>query len=402
LFSFCSTEIQGEIIMFYSLLQSLPLFVVVIALFLMLVATVVPKASADDLPISKLKLPPGFKISTYATNVRGARSMVLSPKGTLFVGTREEGALYAIPDENNDKKGDSVITIGRGMFHPNGVEFKDGSLYVAEINRVLRYDGIEAKLNKPPQPVVVNSSLPNKTHHGQKYIRFSPDGWLYVPVGAPCNNCESSDERFASILRMKPDGSNLEVYAKGVRNTVGMDFHPTTKELWFTDNGRDYLGDDRPPEELNCAPKKGMHFGFPYCHGGTISDPEFGRKHPCSEFTPPELNMPAHTAALGMRFYTGKMFPPEYNNVALICFHGSWNRSVPDGYRVDAVYFKNGKPIKREPFIYGWLQSSGVWGRPVDVLIMPDGSVLVSDDHSGTIYRVTYEGSAKASTNSRK
>lgn len=388
--------------MFSRFAHSIPFLAMGMAIFALLSAAGAPNAVADDLPISKLKLPPGFKISTYATNVRGARSMVLSPRGILFVGTREEGALYAIPDDNHDKKGDSVITLARGMFHPNGVEFKDGSLYVAEINRVLRYDNIESKLNKPPQPVVLNSSLPRKTHHGQKYIRFGPDGWLYLPVGAPCNVCEESDERFASIMRMKPDGSNLEVYAKGIRNTVGMDFHPTTKELWFTDNGRDMMGDDIPPEELNHAPRKGMHFGFPYCHGGTISDPEFGRKHPCSDFTPPDLKMPAHTAALGIRFYTGKMFPAEYNNVALICFHGSWNRSVPDGYRVDAVYFKDGKPLKREPFINGWLQSSGVWGRPVDVLIMPDGSVLVSDDHSGTIYRVSYENSVKASAASRK
>lgn len=348
-------------------------------------------ASADDaLPLQKLRMPPGFKISVYASGVRGARSMVLSPRGTLYVGTREEGSLYAIPDADHNKKGDYVVTLGTKMFHPNGVDFKDGSLYVGEINRILRYDKIDTSLNSP-RFVVVNASLPKRTHHGQKYIRFGPDGWLYVPIGAPCNCCEQEDERFATICRMKADGSGFEIFARGVRNTVGFDWHPVTHELWFTDNGRDMLGDDVPAEELNCASGKGLHFGFPYCHGGDLQDPEFGKKHACSEFTPPAVKLPAHVAPLGMRFYTGDMFPAEYKNCAFICEHGSWNRSIPVGYRVSLVRFQGNKPVKYEPFIEGWLQPSGVWGRPVDTIIMPDGSMLISDDYAGVIYRVTYQ-----------
>lgn len=360
-------------------------------LLLLLLSCLRPAQAEDQLPLGKLKLPKGFHVSVYARNVKGARSMTLSPKGTLYVGTREAGNLYAIPDLDHNHEGDTVITLGSGMHHPNGVDFRNGSLYVAEINRILRYDNIDARLNNPPKPVVVNSSLPDKLHHGQKYIRFGPDGRLYVPIGAPCNCCEEKDPRFATICRMKEDGSNFEIFARGVRNTVGFDWHPLTKELWFTDNGRDMLGDELPPEELNCAPKIGMNFGFPYCHGGEISDPEFGRKHACSEFTPPAVKLPAHVAPLGVHFYTGKMFPEEYRNCAFICEHGSWNRSIPDGYRVSLVRFQNNQPVKYETFIGGWLQASGVWGRPVDSLIMPDGSMLVSDDYAGVIYRVSYK-----------
>ncbi len=354
-----------------------------------------PSALAQDdeapLPLNKLTMPAGFHVAVYARGVKGARSMTLGSRGTLFVGTREAGTVYAITDLNHDHVGDSVVKIASGLFHPNGVEFHNGSLYVAEINRILRYDNIESHINNPPKAVVVNDSLPNKTHHGQKYIRFGPDGWLYVPIGAACNCCEQKDERFATVCRMKADGSNFEIFAKGVRNTVGFDWHPITKELWFTDNGRDMLGDSLPKEELNCAPHAGMHFGFPYCHGGDLPDPEFGKKHPCTDFTPPEITMPAHTAPLGVHFYSGKMFPPEYKNAAFICEHGSWNRSIPDGYRISLVRFHDNKAVKYESFIGGWLQASGVWGRPVDTLIMPDGSMLISDDYAGVIYRLSYK-----------
>ena len=346
---------------------------------------------AETLPLKKLNLPPGFKISVYARNVTGARSMTMSPQGTLYVGSREPGLVHAIPDANHDKKGDSVIRLLSGLFQPNGVEFHDGALYVAEINRILRYDNIEKQLQKPPKPAVVNNTLPSKQHHGQKYIRFGPDGWLYVPIGAPCNCCLSSDPRFASMCRMKADGSGFEVFANGIRNTVGFDWHPVTKDLWFTDNGRDMLGDNVPVEELNCAPKKGMHFGFPFCHGGDLADPEFGKQRPCSDFTPPEIKIPAHVAPLGMKFYTGKMFPQEYQNCAFVAEHGSWNRSIPDGYRVALVRFHNNKAVKHETFIGGWLQPNGVWGRPVDLHVMPDGSLLISDDYAEVIYRVSYE-----------
>ena len=347
--------------------------------------------SSAKLPLDKIKLPPGFKISVYAENVSGARSMSLSPTGTLFVGTRGEGNVYAFRDTNGDYRADQVHTIASGLEMPNGVAFKDGSLYVAEVNRVLRFDNIESKLTNPPKPAVVNDNFPGDRHHGWKFIRFSPDGHLYVPVGAPCNICERKDSRYASIMRMKPDGTGLEVFASGIRNTVGFDWHPLRKELWFTDNGRDWLGDNMPPDELNYAPKKGMHFGFPYCHGQGISDPEYGNNHKCGEFTPAAIELGPHVAALGMRFYTGDMFPKEYQNQIFIAEHGSWNRKNPIGYRITSVRLENNQPVKYETFAEGWLQNGEVWGRPVDVLVMPDGSLLVSDDYANAIYRITYQ-----------
>jgi glucose/arabinose dehydrogenase len=362
----------------------------VIIWFIMVAACFTSVADAQDLPLQKIKLPPGFQISIYARDVPGARSMTLSPNGVLFVGTRMEGNVYAILDTNKDNKADEVITLARGMNMPNGVAIRDGALYVAEINRVLRYDSIEAHLVDPPSPVVVSDSFPSDRHHGWKFIRFGPDGMLYVPVGAPCNVCERDDKRYASIMRMKPDGSGLEVFASGVRNTVGFDWNPETQELWFTDNGRDMLGDNLPPDELNRAPKKGMNFGFPYCHGKNIPDPEFGSKHACSEFTPPEMELEPHVAALGMTFYTGKMFPLAYRNQIFIAEHGSWNRSIPIGYRVTVVQVQKNRAVKYETFAEGWLQGGKAWGRPVDVLVMPDGALLVSDDYAGAIYRISY------------
>jgi glucose/arabinose dehydrogenase len=341
-------------------------------------------------PLDRIKLPPGFEISIYADNVPNARSMALSPNSTLFVSTRSEGKVYAILDGDKDNKADEVITIARGMRMPNGVALKDGALYVAEVNRVLRYDNIEASLRNPPAPVVVNDTFPRDEHHGWKFIRFGPDGMLYVPVGAPCNICERDENRYAVIMRMKPDGTGLETFARGIRNTVGFDWHPQTKELWFTDNGRDWLGDNLPPDELNHAPSKGLHFGFPYCHGKDIRDPEFGNKRNCNEFVTPAMELGPHVAALGMRFYTGTMFPKEYQNQIFIAEHGSWNRSTPIGYRITLVRLENNKAVKYEVFAEGWLQGNSAWGRPVDVLVMPDGSLLVSDDHAGAIYRIAY------------
>lgn len=345
----------------------------------------------QGLPLDQITLPPGFEMAIYASNVPNARSMTLSPNGTLFVGTRTAGDVYAIVDRDHDHKADEVITLARGLNMPNGVAFRDGALYVAEVNRILRYDNIEAHLKDPPKPVVLNESLPRDRHHGWKFIRFGPDGLLYVPVGAPCNVCEGEDERYASIARMKPDGTRLEIFARGVRNTVGFDWDPKTHELWFTDNGRDWLGDDLPPDELNYAPKQGLHFGFPYCHGKKISDPEFGKKRTCEEFIPPAIELGPHVAALGMRFYTGKMFPGEYRNQIFIAEHGSWNRSAPIGYRVTLVRLENHRPLKYEVFAEGWLQGARAWGRPVDLLVMPDGGMLVSDDEAGAIYRISYK-----------
>ncbi len=349
-----------------------------------------PANAGQDFPIDKITLPKGFAIRVYARDVTGARSMTLSPTGTLFVGTRGAGNVYAILDRDRDNKADEIITIARGLNMPNGVAFRDGALYVAEVNRILRYDNIEARLTDPPTPVVVNDGYPRDRHHGWKFIRFGPDGMLYIPVGAPCNICKEQDERYASITRVRPDGTRLEVFAHGVRNTVGFDWHPDTQELWFTDNGRDWLGDDLPPDELNHAPKKGLHFGFPYCHGKSVSDPEFGRQRQCEEFTLPAMELGPHVASLGMRFYTGTMFPDMYRKQIFIAEHGSWNRSTPIGYRITLVRLKNNRAVTYEVFAEGWLQGRTAWGRPVDVLVMPDGALLVSDDRANAIYRISY------------
>jgi glucose/arabinose dehydrogenase len=349
-----------------------------------------PAATQKPLPLNTIKVPAGFRIETYADGVDNARSMTLSPGGVLYVGTRTKGSVYAVVDRDENQKADQVYTIATGLRMPNGVAFKDGALYVAEINRVARYDGIDSRLEKPPAPVIVNETFPTEKHHGWKFIGFGPDGKLYVPVGAPCNICESSDPRFASITRMNADGSGVEIFASGVRNTVGFDWHPTTKELWFTDNGRDQLGDDTPPDELNVAPQPKLHFGFPYCHGDALQDPEFG-KRPCDGFTPPARALGPHVAAIGMRFYTGQMFPQQYRNQIFIAEHGSWNRSQKIGYRVMVVTLNGSKVVSYVPFAGGWLQGENDWGRPADVLVMADGALLVSDDKANAIYRISYQ-----------
>jgi len=343
-----------------------------------------------DLPVEKIKLPAGFKIEVFAGNVPGARSMVRGPKGTIFVGTvSQDGKVYAIVDTNKDNKADRVITILDKRFIPNGVAFKDGSLYVAEVDKLWRLDNIEDQLDRPSNPVLVSDSFPRDTHHGWRYMRFAPDGQLYMPIGAPCNVCERKDARFAAMLRFKPGGPT-EVFASGIRNSVGFDWHPVTKELWFTDNGRDWLGDDLPPDELNCAPKAGMHFGFPYRYGNNIPDPEFGKKGGSLIFTAPAVCLGPHVAALSMRFYTGNMFPENYRNQIFIAEHGSWNRSKPSGYRLMSVFLSPNKPPEYKIFAHGWLDNDHAWGRPVDLLLMPDGALLVSDDHAGAIYRISY------------
>jgi glucose/arabinose dehydrogenase len=367
-----------------------------------------PASSGSDLPLNLIKLPPGFTIDVYASGVTNAREMVLGPKGTVFVGSRNKpdgDKVYALVDKNGDQKADRVLVMAKGLNQPNGVAFHNGSLYVGEISRITRFDNIESRLESPGDPVVVNDALPKDEHHGQKFIAFGPDGLLYVPVGAPCNICdkEKDDPRYASILRMKPDGSEVEVFAHGVRNTVGFDWHPRTREIWFTDNGRDNLGDDVPRDELNTAPKKGLHFGYPFCHQGDVSDPEFGKARPCGGFQPPARALDAHVAAIGMRFYTGKMFPEEYRNQIIVAEHGSWNRSIPQGYRLSLVKLDGNKVVSYTRFAEGWLRGmkpapagggamvGDVWGRPADVLVMPDGALLVSDDKAGVVYRISYK-----------
>ncbi|MBT8377784.1 MAG: sorbosone dehydrogenase family protein [Ignavibacteria bacterium] len=341
---------------------------------------------------SGITLPPGFKIEVYASNVDGARSMALSKNGILFVGTREVGGdIYALIDKDNDYKADEVVIVASGLNMPNGVAIKDGHLYVSEVNRILKFENIEKNFRYRPVPEIIRDDFPTERHHGWKFIRFGPDGKLYVPVGAPCNICDEEDERFASITRMNPDGSEFEIFAHGVRNSVGFDFHPSTRELWLTDNGRDWLGDNLPPDELNHAPQIGLHFGFPYLHGKNILDSDFGEGVDTSQFTKPVQELSPHVAALGMRFYSGNMFPEEYQNQIFIAEHGSWNRTEKIGYRVMLVRLNGNTATSYEPFAEGWLKGESVSGRPVDVQQMPDGSLLVSDDYAGVIYRITYE-----------
>jgi glucose/arabinose dehydrogenase len=349
---------------------------------------------SSSLPLEKIRLPEGFVIDVYAEGVTNARSMVLSPGGTLFVGTRDKGQVYALRDTNNDYYADVMHVIAKGLKMPNGVAFRDGSLYVAEVSRILRYDNIEQRLDNPPAPVVVYDQYPTDTHHGWKYIAFGPDGKLYVPVGAPCNICEQENPVYASITRMNADGSGMEVVQRGIRNTVGFTWHPQTGALWFSDNGRDWMGDDIPACELNQAPRDGMHFGYPYCHQGDLPDPEFGVKYPCSDFEAPVQKLGAHTAPLGIEFYTGKQFPKAYRNRLFVAEHGSWNRSKKIGYRVMMLELEDGKAVSYEPFADGWLDEAkdDVVGRPVDIALMPDGSMLVSDDYADAIYRIRYEG----------
>lgn len=354
-------------------------------------ALYVRRAAAPPVRLSDIRLPAGFAIDVYA-RVPGARSLALGDRGTVFVGSRGEGAVYAAIDRNADGTADDVLTIARGLHVPNGVAFRDGALYVAETPRIMRYDGIESRLRDPPPPVVVTTALPDEAHHGWRYLGFGPDDALYIGSGAPCNVCVPADQRFATILRLPPAGGAAEVFARGVRNTVGFDWHPVTRELWFTDNGRDWLGDDRPPDELNRAPAPGRHFGFPYCHGTGLADPEFGAARRCAsrEFTPPERELGPHVAALGMRFYTGTMFPAAYRNQVFIAEHGSWNRLRQIGYRITLVRLEGNRPVAYEAFADGWLKAGRASGRPVDVLVMPDGAMLVSDDRAGLVYRISY------------
>jgi glucose/arabinose dehydrogenase len=350
-----------------------------------------PASGNQELRLDLIQLPPGFQINVYARGVSGARSMTRGSEGTLFVGSRGDGAVYAVLDRDGDQQAEEVLTLVTELNTPNGVAFRDGDLYVAETHRVWRYRDIESHLRSPPQPELILDNLPKDRRHSWRFIAFGPDGWLYVPVGAPCNACRPADERYASMLRMRPDGTGLEVFARGIRNTVGFDWRPETEELWFTDNGRDWLGDDRPPDELNRASGSGLHFGYPYCHGGDIPDPEFGQERGCQEFTPPARNLGPHVAAIGMRFYTGDMFPEEYRNQILIAEHGSWNRAEPLGYRLSLVRQEKGQVTAYEVFAEGWLQGGRPWGRPVDVLVMPDGALLVSDNQASVIYRITYQ-----------
>ena len=351
--------------------------------------------AAPDAELSQIKLPAGFTISYFARDVKSARALAVGPDGTVYVGTRDD-KVYALPDRDKDGRADEVVVIASGLNAPNGVAVRDGALYVAEINRILRYDNIAAKLKQKPKPVVVYNKLPDNDWHGYRYIAFGPDGKLYVPVGAPCNSCLPEKPIFGTINRLNPDGSGLEVFAQGVRNTVGFDWSPRDKALWFTDNGRDMLGDNSPADELNRAPGAGLHFGFPYFFAGDVPDPKFSKGRSADTYVKPARKLGPHVAALGMKFYTGKQFPAQYRNQIFIPEHGSWNRSSKIGYRITLVRLDaSGKQATSyETFAEGWLRGQKPWGRPVCLLVLPDGSLLVSDDQNDAVYRISYKGQA--------
>ncbi len=352
--------------------------------------------AADDLAekLALIRLPPGFEIALYATGVENARQMALGDEGTVFVGSRSAGKVHAVVDADGDGVADAVYLVDDGLEMPSGLEFREGSLYVGALNRILRYDRIEERLANPPKPIVVTDALPDKTHHGWKYLRFGPDGWLYIPVGAPCNVCD--EPGFAEIRRLSLADGRMETWATGVRNSVGLAFQPASGDLWFTENGRDLLGDDLPGDELNHAPRAGMDFGYPWCHQGDSLDPEFGRGKDCADYTPPALVLGAHVAPLGLTFYTGEQFPDGYRGQLFIAQHGSWNRSQKVGYNLLLVHFDaQGRVGGSEVFARGWLQGQENWGRPSDVLQMPDGSLLVADDQAGAIYRIRYRAGVR-------
>jgi glucose/arabinose dehydrogenase len=339
----------------------------------------------SDRVLANVRLPPGFKMELYTDRVAGARSLTLGRNGTVFVGTRKQGVVYAV--DRRDGGTPQVRTLARDLDNPNGVAYWEGALYVAETSRILRFDGVDGTA-PPAVPTVVRDDLPRNRHHGWRYIAFGPDGKLYLTIGAPCNVC--NEPSYAVIERMNPDGSDREVFARGVRNSVGMTWHPQTRQLWFTDNGRDWMGDEVPPCELNRAPRAGLHFGFPFCHGADIADPEYGRLGECSQSVPPARALGPHVAPLGLRFYTGRNFPAQYRGQVFIAEHGSWNRRVKSGYRITRLKLEGDRVVSYEPFAVGFQRADEVYGRPVDLLQLEDGSLLVSDDESGALYRISY------------
>lgn len=359
-------------------------------LTLALVVAMTAQTAHAQMQLSSLELPPGFHVEIYAAGVEEARQLARGVKGTVFAGSRRAGKVWALTDADGDQRAEQVRLIAEKLEMPSGIEFRDGALYVATVGQILRYDNIESLLDTPPVPVVVTDELPKKTYHGWKYLRFGPDGKLYVPVGVPCNNCEAPG--FGEIRRINPNGSGMEVFAEGVRHSVGLAFHPETGQLWFTENGKDLMGDDIPADELNLAPQAGMHFGAPYCHQGDLLDNEFGHGKSCDDYTPPVAKLVAHGAALGLTFYTGAMFPPEYKNRLFIVQHGSWDRAQKVGYQMLALeVLPDGTVLDKKVFATGWKQGEEVLGRPSDVFVMPDGALLVADDRADVVYRISYK-----------
>jgi len=350
-------------------------------------------AAPDKLPVARLRLPPGFEATVWSHGHAGGRTLVRGDKGTVFMGTRQIGRVYAITEEGGERR---VRTVIQGLTQPNGLAFRDGALYVFAINRVLRYDGIEDKLDAPGDPVELTAAfnLPPEIHHNWKYADFGPDGKLYVQVGANCNICEVNPGVHGQIRRYAADGTGMEIVARGVRNTVGFDWHPHTGELWFTDNGRDWAGNNGPQDELNRLPKEreGAHFGFPYCHADGVPDPDIRVPDACAGVVLPAALTGPHSAGLGIKFYTGTMFPQRYRNAAFIARRGSWNREKKFGYDVVTAHIAADGEVTVTPFMAGLLDEAKneFFGRPTYLLQMPDGALLVSDEQNGATYRISY------------
>ena len=352
----------------------------------------VPAAAEEDDRLATIHLPEGFVIEAFA-EVPNARQMAWGEKGTLFVGTRRDGRVFAVTDEDGDGRGERVREVASGLRMPSGVAFRDGVLYVAAVSTILRFDDIEARLDDPPAPAVVTDRLPTEGHHGWKVLEFGPDGLLYLPVGAPCDVCRTEGVH-GTILRMHPDGSGIEIYARGLRNSVGLAWHPVTGELWFTDNGSDHLGPELPPDELNRAPGPGLHYGFPFCHAGTLPDPVFGSDGRCADTEPPSKALAAHVAPLGLAIHSGTNMPHAYRGAVFIAEHGPGNRSGTIGYRVSVVRLADDHrtALDYAAFAQGWYGNGRGWGRPADIVEARDGSLMVSDDRAGRIYRIRYVG----------
>ncbi len=344
-------------------------------------------AAPDKLPTAKLKLPPGFNIEVYASGIANARSLRIGDKGTVFVGTRFGNKVTAVVKKDGKTE---LKTVASGLYRPNGLAYHNGTLYIAELSQISKIDNVEANLDNPSKPTVIYTDLPKDEAHGWKFIAIGPDNKLYLEVGQPGNNV-LHDAAHGQIRRINLDGSGAEVVAKGVRHSVGFDWNPVNKQLYFSDNGRDWMSEDVPEDKLNRVTKVGQDFGAPYCYQGNLPDPEFGWGHSCSEFVPPVMLTGPHSAGLGLRFYTGNMFPKKYKNAIFLARHGSWNRTKKFGGDVIAIFLnKDGTVKSSEPFITGFLENNNYIGRPVDVEIMKDGSMLLSDDWNGAIYHITY------------
>jgi glucose/arabinose dehydrogenase len=351
--------------------------------------------AADKIPLDQLKVPKGFNLELYASGMPNARELALGSKGTVFVGSRLQDKVYAIVDKNGKREAKVLVS---GLYRPNGVAFKDGTLYIAELSQISKIENVEDKLDSSPKPVVIYNDLPKDEAHGWKFIAIGPDNKLYLEVGQPGNNL-LHDKDHGQLRQINLDGSNAEVVARGVRHSVGFDWNPITKELYFSDNGRDWLSEDVPEDKLNRITKIGQHFGAPYCYQGNIPDPEFGWGHTCSEFEPPLMLTGPHSASLGLRFYTGNMFPAKYKNAIFLARHGSWNRTKKFGGDILVVYLeKDGRVKSSEVFLTGFTQNNNYIGRPVDVLNMPDGSMLISDDYNGAVYRLSYGPNKKVAS----